>query len=68
MVDRIECIHFEHVIVDVDGNRIKVPSCRIGKMRGLNGCDNYCEWFEPKEPNIPNPPIFPDEPEPLNPY
>lgn len=67
MVDRTNCTHFEYKEIEEKGKRVKIPSCKIGKMKGIGGCEGYCEWFEPLGPEIPSPPM-PLEPDgPLEP-
>jgi hypothetical protein len=66
-MDRINCIHFEYKYFGENDKKIIIPSCKIGKMKGTSGCDEYCEWFESKGPEIPTPPISPEPPEPLKP-
>ena len=63
-MDRNDCGHFEYKIIDEKGKKLRIPSCKIGKMKGVNGCSDYCEWFEPIGPEIPTPPL---SPEPFNP-
>ncbi|UCD14659.1 MAG: hypothetical protein JSW60_04355 [Thermoplasmatales archaeon] len=67
MVDRTDCVHFEYKFVEERGKKIKIPSCKISKMKGVGGCQEYCEWFEPTEPGIPGPPMPPEPPGPLKP-
>ena len=66
-MDRTDCAHFEYKYIKEEGKKIKVPSCKIGKMKGTSGCDGYCEWFEPLGPRIPRPPMPSDPPGPLKP-
>ena len=70
MVDRIDCEHFEYKYFEDKGKRVKIPTCKIGKMKGTEGCQEYCEWFELKGPEIPGPPMplwSPEPPGPLRP-
>ncbi len=67
MVDRIDCAHFEYKNLKEKDKLVKIPTCKIGKMKGTTGCQEYCEWFEPIEPGIPGPPIPPGPPEPPGP-
>lgn len=67
MVDRTDCAHFEYKFVEKEGKRIKIPACKIDKMKGTEGCQDYCEWFEPLGPDIPRPPHPPEPPGPLKP-
>ena len=66
-MDRTDCSHFEYKIIEEGGKKIKIPSCKIGKMKGISGCDEYCEWFELIGPEIPSPPLPTDPSEPLKP-
>ncbi len=66
-MNRTDCGHFEFKSIIEEGKKIKIPSCKIGKMKGITGCSDYCEWFEPLGPEIPNPPMPPENPEPLQP-
>lgn len=66
-MDRVDCVHFEYKRVEGKGKRVKIPSCKIGKMRGIGGCEDYCEWFALVEPDIPEPPMHPEPPEPIEP-
>lgn len=67
-MDRTDCIYFEYKYNDEGGEKIKRPSCKIGKMRVANSCDEYCEWFELIGPEIPNPPTTPEPSSPLKSY
>jgi hypothetical protein len=70
MVDRADCVHFEYKYLEEKGKRVKIPTCKIGKMKGIEGCQEYCEWFEPLDPRIPRPPMPPgppEHPDPLRP-
>jgi hypothetical protein len=67
MVDRTNCTHFEFKEIGEKGKHVKIPSCKIGKMKGFGGCEEYCEWFETIGPEIPKPPAPPEPPEPLKP-
>jgi hypothetical protein len=66
-MDRTDCSHFEYKIIKDREKDIKIPSCKIGKMKGTSGCDEYCEWFEKIGPEIPSPPMPPEPPGPLKP-
>ncbi|UCF49769.1 MAG: hypothetical protein JSU91_08470 [Thermoplasmatales archaeon] len=66
-MDRTDCAHFEYKYFEEEGKKIKIPSCKIGRMKGVNGCEEYCEWFELVGPEIPNPPTPPEPPGPLKP-
>jgi hypothetical protein len=67
-MDRTNCSHFEYKYIKEEGKKIKIPSCKIGKMKGIKGCDEYCEWFESLGPDIPRPPMPPEPPGPLKPF
>ncbi len=63
MVDRIDCAHFEYKYLLEKGKRVKIPTCKIGKMKGTKGCQEYCEYnfsayifFKQGENLPPNPP------------
>ena len=58
-MDRTDCKNFEYKYMEEKGKRVKTSSCKIGKMKGTGGCQEYCEWFEPLGPEIPRPPIPP---------
>jgi hypothetical protein len=58
-MDRTDCVHFEYKYIKEGGKKVKIPTCKIGRMKGVNGCDEYCEWFEKVGPEIPNPPVPP---------
>ena len=66
-MDRTNCLHFEYKNIEKKDEKIKTPSCKIGKMKGVSGCSEYCEWFEPLGPEIPSPPMPPEHPNPLKP-
>ena len=66
-MDRNDCSHFEYKEIDEEGKKIKTPTCKIGKMKGVGGCEEYCEWFDQIGPEIPTPPMPPGSPGPLNP-
>ncbi len=66
-MNKTDCIHFKYEYVKEKDKSIKIPSCKIGKMKGNSGCDEYCEWFESIGPDIPRPPMPPDSPGPLRP-
>ena len=66
-MDRTDCVHFEYKYFEGKDKKYKIPSCKIGKIKGTSGCDDYCKWFEPIGPEIPNPPMPPEPPGPLKP-
>ena len=66
-MNRTDCAHFEYKYIKEEGKKIKIPSCKIGKIKGTSGCGEYCEWFESLEPEIPRPPMPPEPPGPLKP-
>ena len=43
-MDRTDCAHFEYKYFEEGDKKIKIPSCKIGKMKGVSGCDEYCEF------------------------
>jgi len=67
-MDRTDCVHFEYKNIITKGKKIKIPSCKIGKMKGFSGCDGYCEWFEKLGPEIPKPPAVPEPTDPFKPH
>jgi hypothetical protein len=42
-MDRTDCVHFEYKYIKEGGKKVKIPTCKIGRMKGVNGCDEYCE-------------------------
>jgi hypothetical protein len=68
-MDRTDCSHFEYKEIEEGGKKVKTPACKIGKMKGVGGCEEFCEWFDPIGPEIPRPPMPgpPGPPDPMDP-